>query len=138
MRRTKFTEQKYFPLATPVVVHDVCRPSPCGLNSQCRDNNGAASCSCLPEFVGSPPTCRPECTVNSECSLDKSCVSRKCVSPCVGVCGENAVCSVMNHSPYCTCQDGYSGNAFVRCYPITIVARKTSIPFKLLIKIDQT
>lgn len=111
---------------------EACRPNPCGPNSQCRDNNGAAICSCLPEFVGNPPACRPECVVNSECPLNKACVNRKCVSPCIGSCGENAECSVMNHSPFCTCRNGFSGNAFVRCYPITAVESKTPNLFLLI------
>lgn len=110
--------------SAPVEIVPVCNPNPCGLNSQCRDNNGVAICSCLPEFVGNAPACRPECVVNSECSMNKACINKKCVSPCVGVCGEYADCSVHNHSPFCMCQNGYSGNAFVRCYPITAVESK--------------
>lgn len=117
-----------FLIATPDVVN-VCRANPCGPNSQCKDNNGAAICSCLPEFVGSPPACRPECITNSECPLNKACVNQKCDSPCVGICGENAVCSVINHSPFCSCQDDFSGNAFVRCYPIAVVESKTGCFF---------
>lgn len=116
-------------LLAPVEIVEACRPNPCGPNSQCRDNNGAAICSCLPDFVGIPPACRPECVVNSECTLKEACVNRKCISPCVGVCGENAECSVMNHSPFCTCRQGFSGNAFVRCYPITAIESKIELNF---------
>lgn len=114
------------PLASVEIV-EACNPNPCGPNSKCSNNNGAAVCSCLPEFVGNPPACRPECVVNSECSLREACITQKCASPCIGVCGENAECSVLNHSPFCQCQNGYSGNAFVRCYPITAVESKISI-----------
>lgn len=107
---------------------DACRPSPCGPNSVCRDNNGVAICSCSPGFVGSAPACRPECVVSSECSLDKACVNQKCVNPCTpNVCGQNSNCRVNNHSPICTCRDGFIGNPFTVCSPIRmscLVARK--------------
>jgi len=95
-----------------------CSPSPCGPNSQCREINGQAVCSCLPSYKGSPPDCRPECTVSSECSQDKACVNQKCVSPCPGPCASNARCQVRNHSPFCICPPAYTGDAFSRCYPI--------------------
>lgn len=95
-----------------------CVPSPCGPNSQCREVNGQAVCSCLPTYVGSPPGCRPECVVSSECPLDKACANQKCVDPCPGVCGQNANCRVNNHSPICSCSPGYTGDPFSRCYPI--------------------
>lgn len=75
----------------------------------------------MPEFLGAPPNCRPECTVNSECEITKSCVRQKCVDPCVGVCGQNAECRVVNHAPICSCRRGYQGDPFIRC---TIVESK--------------
>lgn len=95
-----------------------CNPSPCGPNSQCREVNEQAVCSCLPTFIGSPPGCRPECTVSSECPLDKACINQKCSDPCPGVCGLNAKCAIVNHSPICSCQTGHTGDPFTRCYPI--------------------
>lgn len=95
-----------------------CQPSPCGPNSQCREVNGQAVCSCLPNYIGSPPGCRPECVVSSECPLNKACVNQKCTDPCPGTCGLNARCDVKNHSPICSCQRDYTGNPFTRCYPI--------------------
>ena len=95
-----------------------CQPSPCGPNSQCREINNQAVCSCLPTYIGSPPGCRPECVVSSECSYDKACTNQKCTDPCIGTCGLNSKCRVNNHSPICYCQDGYTGDAFTRCYPI--------------------
>jgi hypothetical protein len=97
---------------------DPCNPSPCGPNSQCREINGQAVCSCLPTYVGSPPACRPECVVSSECPLDKACFNQKCSNPCPGPCGQNAKCQVNNHSPICSCNQGYTGDPFSRCYPI--------------------
>lgn len=95
-----------------------CQPSPCGPNSQCREVNGQAVCSCLPTFIGSPPQCRPECTVSSECARDKACINQKCADPCPGTCGLSAKCQVMNHSPICSCMSGYTGDPFTRCFAI--------------------
>ncbi|XP_026688065.1 delta-like protein D, partial [Diaphorina citri] len=94
-----------------------CYPSPCGPYSQCRDIGGSPSCSCLPNYIGSPPNCKPECLQNSECPYDKACIREKCIDPCPGSCGYGAVCTVINHSPICTCPEGYIGDAFSSCYP---------------------
>lgn len=102
-------------LPQPVIPQDPCMPSPCGPNSQCRDINGSPSCSCLPTYIGSPPNCRPECTINSECPSNLACIQQKCRDPCPGACGSGAVCSVINHTPICTCPDGYTGDPFSYC-----------------------
>lgn len=94
-----------------------CAPSPCGPNSQCRDIGGTPSCSCLPNYIGSPPNCRPECTINSECSSNLACIREKCRDPCPGSCGVGAQCNVINHTPVCTCPDGYTGDPFNNCFP---------------------
>lgn len=101
-----------------VIYKDPCQPSPCGPNAQCRVSNEQAVCSCLPEFSGSPPGCRPECVVNSECPSDKACVNQKCKDPCPSTCGLNALCRVINHTPICSCISHYTGDPFTRCYPI--------------------
>lgn len=103
-------------MAEPITPINPCIPSPCGPYSQCRDVNNNAVCSCIINYVGSPPACRPECTVSSECSLDKACVNQKCVDPCRGTCGQNARCHVTNHNPICSCSVGYTGDPFVRCF----------------------
>lgn len=92
-----------------------CTPSPCGLNSQCRELDNHAVCSCLPDMIGAPPNCRPECLVSSECPLDKSCINQKCRNPCENVCGLNSRCTVVNHNPICSCHLGFTGDPFVRC-----------------------
>ena len=109
------SEERFFCLLEPVVPEEPCDPDPCGPNSQKREMNGACVCSCLPNFSGSPPNCRPECIISSECSLTTACVSQKCVDPCPGVCGSNARCQVVNHNPICQCPQGYVGDPFVRC-----------------------
>lgn len=99
---------------TPTGHSDPCQPSPCGPNTICKDG----ICSCLRYFHGDPNLgCRPECVYNTDCSLEKGCRQNKCVDPCIGTCGVNAICEVMNHIPMCSCPRGLSGNAFVECRP---------------------
>lgn len=95
-----------------------CYPSPCGPNSICKEISGAPACSCVAEYVGVPPNCRPECVINQDCSTSLACMNRKCKDPCVGTCGENARCSVINHNPICTCIENYRGDPFYRCEEI--------------------
>lgn len=97
-------------------IREPCRPSPCGVNAVCRERNNAGSCSCLPGYFGDPYSeCRPECVNNNDCSKRKSCVNNKCRDPCPGVCGSNTECHVANHSPYCSCLPGFTGNPSVAC-----------------------
>jgi hypothetical protein len=96
-----------------------CSPSPCGPYSECRDNNGHATCSCLQNYIGSPPNCHPECTANSECRSNLACISQKCTDPCLNnVCGNNARCTVKNHAPICSCIEGFTGDPFYSCSKI--------------------
>lgn len=106
------------PAPTPVQEYiNPCVPSPCGPNSQCRDIGGTPSCSCMPNFIGSPPNCRPECVINQECQSSLACIQQKCRDPCPGSCGFGAQCSVINHTPICTCPEGFTGDPFVNCQP---------------------
>lgn len=95
-----------------------CNPNPCGSNSQCRDINQQAVCSCLPTYIGSPPSCRPECIISAECPLNEACNNHKCINPCIGTCGYGAICEVINHNPICSCPVQYTGDPFSRCSPI--------------------
>lgn len=112
-----------YPIPPPTVAHEPpqyvnpCVPSPCGPNSECRDVRGSASCSCRPTFIGAPPQCRPECSVHAECRLDLACLNQKCRNPCPGSCGIGATCSVVNHTPICTCPAGFTGDPFTSCQP---------------------
>lgn len=99
----------------PIIEKDPCVPSPCGSFSQCRSIGGSPACTCLENYIGQPPNCRPECIIHSECPSDKACINMKCVDPCPGSCGTNALCSVINHIPTCRCPEGYTGNTFILC-----------------------
>ena len=114
MRGNAFVACENEPVPTP---KDPCYPSPCGLNTVCRASGDKAICECLPEFKGSPfgKGCYPECTINSDCPRDKTCVNRKCVDPCPGVCGYRAECHAINNSPVCACPANMVGDPFVEC-----------------------
>ena len=103
---------------SPPVPVNPCVPSPCGPFSQCQNIGGIPSCSCLPNYVGSAPNCRPECSINSDCTSDKACIREKCRDPCPGSCGTNAYCNVVNHTPICTCPRDYTGDPFTSCRPM--------------------
>lgn len=93
-----------------------CQPSPCGPNSICQQTGGdIPSCQCMPDFMGAPPNCRPECISNSECPSQQACINRKCRDPCLNACGVNSECRVISHTPTCFCRDGYTGDAAVQC-----------------------
>lgn len=100
-----------------LVVEDIhpCHPNPCGQNSECRESNGHAVCSCVQGYLGAPPTCHPECNVNSDCDKNEACSNQKCNNPCLGACGVSAICEVINHYPFCKCPPRYTGNPSTRC-----------------------
>ena len=92
-----------------------CQPSPCGPNAQCRPVGDSPSCSCLNDYIGSPPNCKPECVSNSECPSNLACINLHCRDPCPGSCGLNAECRVVSHTPNCVCIQGYVGDPFTQC-----------------------
>lgn len=110
-----FKQNNFFVEPQPVVPQDPCQPSPCGPFSQCRDIGGSPSCSCLSNYVGTPPNCKPECVSNSECPNHLACINQKCKDPCPGSCGSNAECRVVSHAPNCFCIPGYTGDPFSAC-----------------------
>lgn len=77
---------------------------------------GNPACSCLPDYIGSPPTCRPQCILNTDCGNMEACINQKCRDPCPGSCGYDAKCQVLNHVPICSCETGYTGDPFSGCH----------------------
>lgn len=107
------------PSSTLAEKTDPCRENPCGPNSQCKNIRGIAACSCLSQFNGTPPNCTSECESSSECDAGKACIKQKCVNPCLSsTCGMNANCTVVNHSPLCTCVEGFGGDPVGNCRPL--------------------
>lgn len=97
---------------------DPCIPSPCGAYSTCQKIGNNPACSCVSGYIGKPPNCRPECTINSECPPTLACNNEKCVDPCIGSCGDNSLCTVNRHSPVCSCRPGFTGDPFSVCREI--------------------
>lgn len=138
VQRKVFSSRFFFPnlilslyLETPEYREPThpCIPSPCGQFSQCREINNQPVCSCLKEYIGRPPNCRPECVIQSDCPANLACINERCKDPCPGSCGFNSECIVINHSPICSCQAGYTGDPFSGCNPIP---RKTFLSIKYL------
>lgn len=96
-----------------------CAPSPCGDNSDCNIYGGqVAICNpCLGPEAPYNPQCRPECLINADCAFDKACLGYICADPCPGSCGVHALCTVVSHTPVCTCPQGLVGNPFEHCSP---------------------
>ena len=107
-----------------------CSSHPCGPNALCSVVNGQADCACLSNMIGTAPNCRPECILSSDCPSAQACVNQRCVDPCPGSCGSNAECQVVNHSPVCSCVQGFTGNAFVDCRPVPVIG-KNQLTFTL-------
>lgn len=107
-------ERTEFSLVEPLP-QDPCSPSPCGPNSQCRVINGQAVCSCVQGYLGTPPSCRPECVLSSDCPRNLACSNQKCIDPCQGTCGLRTQCQVVAHNPICSCLPRHSGDPFTRC-----------------------
>ena len=116
--RPKMNTVIFFFVFSALPSPDPCVPSPCGPNSICRVKGGSAICSCQTNYIGSPPSCRPECVTSSECPQNQACINQRCTDPCPGTCGLQARCNVINHNPICSCPPGFTGDPFTRCLTI--------------------
>lgn len=117
---------------------DPCNPSPCGPYSQCRNINGQGVCSCLQDYIGSPPSCRPECVTHSDCPRNLACSQMKCKDPCPGLCGVNAECFIINHQPVCQCIVSYTGDPYSQCNSVPSkikTIRATCLEYSFIISI---
>ena len=91
-----------------------CTALNCGPGGICTARNHVAKCQCPPGlFTGDPygKGCKQvNCLENDDCAQDKYCdrLSYTCMNVCkTGICGDEAVCTVENHSHRCTCPPGY-------------------------------
>lgn len=104
----------------PLVIESTnpCVPSPCGPNSHCQALNSRPVCSCMPYYLGRPPHCRPDCTINADCAGNQACQSERCRDPCPGSCGPHTKCVVVKHAPICFCENDFTGDPFGGCTPL--------------------
>lgn len=93
----------------------------CGVGANCRVVNHVPTCSCPPNWLGSPFTrCYAECTVDGDCPGGKPvCSYHKCSNPCENACGINANCELRGATAICSCPRDMTGDPFVSCRPFT-------------------
>lgn len=100
----------------PAISKSPCTPSPCGPNTYCREHGDSYTCQCVQDHRGDPYVgCNPECLTNSDCPKSLACLRYKCQNPCDGTCGIDALCTVSNHIPVCSCPYPLVGDAFSVC-----------------------
>lgn len=74
---------------------------------------------CLEPPCREPKNLYFECTIDDECLANRSCIQNQCLDPCnTFSCGTQTRCSVVEHSPMCSCLDGYIGDPNVACTPL--------------------
>ncbi|KAJ8668693.1 hypothetical protein QAD02_010356 [Eretmocerus hayati] len=107
-------------------IEDTCdHPEQCGPNSDCRMLLGLPMCRCLPDFVGSPPSCSRRCLDDLDCPDGEACLSTNrrgrahqplsCSNPCSESCGLNAECKLVGKRAQCTCPKGWFGDPATIC-----------------------
>lgn len=99
---------------------DECLNRPCHATAQCTNTLGSFRCSCRPGTVGDgySEACvaANECEASSACADHLACLVRQggtkaCADPCTtSPCGRNALCTVVDHQPSCTCPPTTRGN----------------------------
>ncbi|KAI5719789.1 hypothetical protein M8J76_014878 [Diaphorina citri] len=98
-----------------------CDLSPCHPTALCKNTAGSFVCSCAGGLIGDPTTsgCHPAdvCSYDGQCPASAACVDGRCRNPCEAdeVCGRNAECAVVNHTPRCTCVAGTVGDPKSGC-----------------------
>merc|ERR1712080_618309 len=70
-----------------------------------------------------------ECEHDHECAHTLACFDYHCKDPCIGTCGQGAVCKVQDHRPVCSCPSGFKGDPLAACKRrIVVGARKKPTP----------
>ncbi len=106
-------------------------PGSCGIGAECLVQNHRPYCRCpagaafganplVDCTVQRPPPrpveVEPQCSVNEQCKKNEICRNGKCVDPCPGLCGVNAVCTVNEyHRVRCQCREGFNGDPYTLC-----------------------
>lgn len=98
-----------------------CQANPCHSSATCQNLPGSYTCTCPEGLVGDPINsgCRnpDECIANSDCPTTAVCEKSRCKNPCSieNACGENAVCSAVDHKAVCECASNARGDPKVSC-----------------------
>lgn len=121
------------------IAYNPCEPSPCGANTRCTvDDNDRAKCTCREGYFGNPIAfCGPSCVLDTDCNAGFSCINRECKDPCPGHCGRNAMCTVTNHRPICSCMEGFTGDPFKQCTVPPIPHIPSELTLNLLHQINE-
>lgn len=95
---------------------DECLEHPCHPSAECINLHGSYKCTCSPGTAGDPigTGCLipHQCENNNDCVDSQSCIQHNCSDPCAIVdCGENTICSVVDHQAGCQCQSGFIGDS---------------------------
>jgi len=93
-------------------------PNLCGPYSNCTIVKNHVVCLCQHGYIGTPPNCKPNCLISSECAPNKACINQRCTDPCSNLCAPNSQCKVINHKAICTCKPGFTGDPIKRCLKI--------------------
>lgn len=85
-----------------------CDNHPCHPSAFCEQGPSGHICKCPSGQIGDPYSsgCRAEGDCpngDSDCPSDSVCKGGRCTDPCIGACGPNALCRVINQTPICSC-----------------------------------
>ena len=108
-----------------VDIDECSKPGTCHSTAICRNSPGSFTCSCPEGSVGDARTsgCKPrgECAADRDCPAASACREGRCVDPCIGACGQGALCEVVGHQPLCSCPARTQGNPRVECRQLECV-----------------
>ena len=130
---------------------DGCSVNVCGPNAICLTNEHFVTCTCPDGYTGRASDPNAGChRITNECFNDENCPSNAicvhgpddiniCQDPCKQfLCGENAICSSLNHRAQCSCRPGFSGDPFHMCYDPDECKFDIDCPNDSVCKFDQT
>lgn len=100
-------------------VNECLEQRPCHASALCQNMPGAHLCVCPEGLLGDPAVgCRApgECIMEADCPTNAICRNGHCHNPCEdNVCGENAVCTTVDHTITCDCAPHSRGDPFTKC-----------------------
>ena len=121
-----YCQPGFIPLNGQCVDIDECaKPGSCHSSAICRNSPGSFTCSCPEGSVGDAKTsgckARGECSNNRDCPAASACREGRCVDPCIGQCGQGAVCDVVAQQAVCSCPARTVGNPRAECRQLECV-----------------